>query len=234
MPHDVFISYSSKDKTVADALCATLEAKRIRCWIAPRDVLAGVPYAEALIDGLNGACVFVLVFSSEANMSPSVAREVERACSKGLVNVPVRIEDVPMSKQMEFYLSSQHWLDALTPPVEQHLENLAGTVSLLLERMAVVNVASEPPASEADRQRKEAAAAIASVLRQSITHEPRPAPSSPPMTPPPSRPVSRSTRSSHTRGISASTAWASKISKRVSASRRTNSSSIAPAVPSWP
>ena len=185
MPHDVFISYSSKDKTVADALCATLEAKRIRCWIAPRDVLAGVPYAEALIDGLNGACVFVLVFSSEANMSPSVAREVERACSKGLVNVPVRIEDVPMSKQMEFYLSSQHWLDALTPPVEQHLENLAGTVSLLLERMAVVNVASEPPASEADRQRKEAAAAIASVLRQSITHEPRPAPSSPPMTPPP-------------------------------------------------
>jgi hypothetical protein len=53
-------------------------------------------------------------------------------------------------------------------------------------------------------------------------------------TPPPSRPVSRSTRSSHTRGTSASTAWASKISKRVSASRRTNSSSIAPAVPSWP
>ena len=143
MPHDVFISYSSKDKTVADALCATLGAKRIRCWIAPRDVLPGVPYAEALIDGLNGSCVFVLVFSSEANISPSVAREVERACSKGLVIVPVRIEDVPMSKQMEFYLSSQHWLDALTPPVEQHLENLAGTVSVLLQRMVGVSVAAD-------------------------------------------------------------------------------------------
>ena len=143
MPHDVFISYSSKDKTVADALCATLEAKRIRCWIAPRDVLPGVPYAEALIDGLNGSCVFVLVFSSEANISPSVAREVERACSKGLVIVPVRIEDVPMSKEMEFYLSSQHWLDALTPPVEQHLENLAGTVSVLLQRMVGVAVAAD-------------------------------------------------------------------------------------------
>ena len=31
--HDVFISYSSKDKPVADAVCAALESKRVRCWI---------------------------------------------------------------------------------------------------------------------------------------------------------------------------------------------------------
>jgi TIR domain len=36
--HDVFIAYSSKDKSVADAICAGLEAGEIRCWIAPRDV----------------------------------------------------------------------------------------------------------------------------------------------------------------------------------------------------
>ena len=55
MAHDVFMSYSPKDKVVADAVCATLEARRVRCWIAPRDILPGVPYAEALIDALGAA-----------------------------------------------------------------------------------------------------------------------------------------------------------------------------------
>ena len=136
MAHDVFISYSSKDKTIADSICASLESRRIRCWIAPRDIVPGVPYGEALIEALSASRLLVLVFSSHANVSTQVAREVERACSKGLVIVPFRLEDVPMSKEMEYFLSSPHWLDALTPPLEQHLAYLADTVSLLLERMA--------------------------------------------------------------------------------------------------
>ena len=39
--HDVFLSYSSQDKTWADAACAVLERQRIRCWIAPRDITPG-------------------------------------------------------------------------------------------------------------------------------------------------------------------------------------------------
>jgi hypothetical protein len=36
MAHDVFISYSTKDKPIADAVCGTLERNGVRCWIAPR------------------------------------------------------------------------------------------------------------------------------------------------------------------------------------------------------
>jgi hypothetical protein len=46
MARDVFISYSSKDKPTADAVCATLEANGIRCWIAPRDVVPGSDWGE--------------------------------------------------------------------------------------------------------------------------------------------------------------------------------------------
>ena len=84
MAHDVFISYSNRDKAVADATCATLEGKRIRCWIAPRDVIPGLSYAEALIDALNRSRIMVLVFSASANSSPQVMREVERAVNKGI------------------------------------------------------------------------------------------------------------------------------------------------------
>ncbi len=134
MAHDVFISYAVEDKPTADAVCATLEAQRIRCWIAPRDVMPGVSYAEALIDAIGESRLMVLVFSSRSNSSPQVMREVERTASKGIPILPFRIEDVPLSKSMEFFLSAPHWLDALTPPLEKHLQHLAETVKLLLSR----------------------------------------------------------------------------------------------------
>ena len=59
----VFISYSSKDKVVGDAVCAILEQRGIRCWIAPRDILPGSEWGEAIINGLTSCQVFVLVFS---------------------------------------------------------------------------------------------------------------------------------------------------------------------------
>ena len=37
MSFDVFISYASKDKVIADAVCTRLEAAGIRCWVAPRE-----------------------------------------------------------------------------------------------------------------------------------------------------------------------------------------------------
>jgi hypothetical protein len=134
LAHDVFISYASRDKVVADAVCATLESSRVRCWIAPRDVPPGASYAEALIDALNQSRILVLVFSVSSNSSQQVMREVERAVSKGIPIIPLRIEAVTPSKSMEYFISTQHWLDALTPPLEAHLVRLADTIQLLLKR----------------------------------------------------------------------------------------------------
>jgi hypothetical protein len=134
MAHDVFISYSTKDKVTADAVCATLELNSVRCWIAPRDILPGMEYAEALIEALHSSRLLVLVFSSGANASLQVRQEVERAVSRGIPVLPFRIEDVPPNRAMEFYISGRHWLDALTPPLEAHLNELARTVKLLLSR----------------------------------------------------------------------------------------------------
>ncbi len=145
MAHDAFISYSSKDKPTADAVCATLESRGIRCWIAPRDVLPGEEYAASIINAIHASRILVLVFSSGANQSPQVLREVERGVSRGLPILPLRIENVSPSASMEYYISSQHWLDALTEPMERHLVLLADTVKLLLARMSSSAVPVEPP-----------------------------------------------------------------------------------------
>jgi len=129
---DVFISYASKDKIVADAVCARLEAAGIRCWIAPRDIVAGTSYGEAIIDAIHGAKVMVLVFSSSANASGHIPKEVERAVSSGVAILPFRIEDVAPGKSLDYFIGSVHWLDAMTPPMEKHLDNLAATVHKLI------------------------------------------------------------------------------------------------------
>ena len=132
MTRDVFICYSTHDKPVAEAVCAILESRHIQCWIAPRDVLPGSEWAGSIVDAIDGCRVFVLVLSSDSNSSPQVIREVGRAASHDIPIVPLRIDDVPPSKAMEFFVSSHHWLDAQTPPLEKHLQRLADTIQQLL------------------------------------------------------------------------------------------------------
>ena len=108
--HDIIISYSTLDKPIADAVCAGLEARGIRCWIAPRDILPGVNYQEGIIDAINSSKIMVLIFSSNANESPHVIREATVAMSKKVIIIPFRIDDSPLSKTMEFIISVPHSL----------------------------------------------------------------------------------------------------------------------------
>ena len=132
MNPEVFISYSSRDKVIADVVCAALEGEHIRCWIAPRDVSPGADWAEAIMKAIVGSRVMILVFSAHANSSRQVRREVQRASEKGLTVIPLRVEEVAPVEALEFYIGSVHWLDAWTPPLEQHLHTLAAKVRLLL------------------------------------------------------------------------------------------------------
>ena len=62
MVHDVFISYSTKDKVTADAICHILEENDMKCWIAPRNISSGQPYAEEILNAIKSTKIVVLVF----------------------------------------------------------------------------------------------------------------------------------------------------------------------------
>jgi hypothetical protein len=88
---DVFLSYSSLNKNVADAVVSEFENNGIRCWYAPRDIEAGADWAESIISGLNGAKVMVLIYTDNSNDSEQVLRVVAYAAENGLVIVPFRL-----------------------------------------------------------------------------------------------------------------------------------------------
>lgn len=164
MGAQVFISYSSKDKDVGDAACAILEQRGFRCWIAPRDILPGMEWGEAIMNGLTPCQVFVLIFSSNANESPQVRREIERAVHHGLLIIPFRIEDVLPHRAMEYFMSVPHWLDAMTPPLEAHLDKLAEVVGRLLNDPDAAGEYSPPPPPPKLDKRTAAGALAALVL----------------------------------------------------------------------
>src|SRR4030043_294834 len=133
MAHDVFISYSSPDRAVAEAVCAALESTHIQCWLAPRNVSVGKVWVEAIVDAIDESCIFLLVLSASSNPSPQVIREVERAASQDITIVPLRIDDTAMSKGMGFFISRHQWLNVQIPLRQHDLDELTRTVRLLLE-----------------------------------------------------------------------------------------------------
>src|SRR5580692_5762918 len=93
----VFISYASQNATVANALVEALELCGLRCWIAPRDVIAGSLFAEAIVLALNEAKVFVVILSVYAGASPHVGKEIERASAKRRPIIALRADSAPLS-----------------------------------------------------------------------------------------------------------------------------------------
>src|SRR5215467_4856127 len=133
MAHDVFVSHSVKDKVVAEMIVARLEADLVTCWIAPRDVVPGADWGESIIDAIEPSRIMILIFSRNADASPQIKREVERAVNKGVYIIPFRIDDIPPTKSLEYFISTSQWMDAFSPPLERHLDNLAKTVNAVLK-----------------------------------------------------------------------------------------------------
>ncbi len=128
MAHDVFISYSQHDKAVADTVCHRMEAAGIRCWIAPRDIAHGKTWDDAVVDGITAASLLVVIFSAAANASRSVLDEVATALDAGVTVIPFRIEDIRPTGALRLHLGRVHWLDALTPPLEAHIDRLIDSI----------------------------------------------------------------------------------------------------------
>src|SRR5215469_6614207 len=150
----VFVSYSLSDRDTAQGLVAHLEANGLECWVAPRDVTPGADWAAEIVDAIAAARVMVLVFSASANASPQVRREVERAVHREVTVLPFRVADVLPSKSLEYFLSSQHWLDAFPPPMEPHYARLCAYLKALLPSGSVgagaaAGLAPEPARVEA-------------------------------------------------------------------------------------
>ena len=156
---DVFISYSTKNKNIADAVVSDLEENGIRCWYAPRDILPGEEWVTAIQNALEASKVLVLIYTSESNQSKQVMNEIALAFNHGLTIVPFRLTEDPMSSELEYYLTRVHWLDAVEKPLKKNITALREYVSLIIntpegETPDLSKMKQETPGSEGNKNRK--------------------------------------------------------------------------------
>ena len=130
---DVFISYSSDDRTAAETVCRVLEQNGIRCWIASRNIPAGVQWDNPIIEGIESSSLVVLIHTSNANKSEQIKRELRLAHETKKLVIPLRIENVHPDRELKFVLTGIQWLDAFEKPLENQLEPLIKRVKEILD-----------------------------------------------------------------------------------------------------
>ena len=134
MTKQIFVSYSSSDRSKADAICQALEQANISCWIAPRDLAAGSQWGGGIVKAIEECAAVVVVFSAAANNSPQVAREMELAVSKRRPLIPIRVANDQPTDDMQYFLGVSHWFNAYDQPVETYLAGIVSSVRNVLAR----------------------------------------------------------------------------------------------------
>jgi formylglycine-generating enzyme required for sulfatase activity len=139
--HQVFISYSNEesdktdsDRKIADMICSALENEGIRCWIAHRDILAGEDWLDSIVDAVEQSKMIVLIFSSNTEKSQYVKDEIKLALDNKMRIIPFRIEDFPPKGAYKILKLRSQWIDAFTPPLENHVDRLVRDVRTYLEK----------------------------------------------------------------------------------------------------
>ena len=128
MKYNIFISYSTEDEAIANDVCSALEKKGIKCWIAPRDIQPGNPYARAIINGINLTEILLLVLTPDSNVSEYVLNEVDIAFNTKKIIIPFFAKEVTMNPDLKFYLSRKQWFIAY-PDYKLQLDNLVKAIA---------------------------------------------------------------------------------------------------------
>lgn len=147
MEIDIFISYSSKNKNTAYAICHALEQANIRCWIAPRDIdqVGGQSYASEITKAIISSKAVILVFSCYSATSYWVASEINIAFSNGKPIIPYKIDNTDLRDSTELYLmlNSKHWIESYPNPEQKFAILINSALSFIKGNENVVSIDKE-------------------------------------------------------------------------------------------
>lgn len=96
--YSCFISYSNKDRPLAERLHSDLQSKGVRCWFAPADLKIGDKFRTQIDESIRAHDKLLLILSKDSLQSNWVETEIRTALeresrTKRTVLFPVRLDD---------------------------------------------------------------------------------------------------------------------------------------------
>jgi hypothetical protein len=129
----VFISYSTKEVSVAEQTKNILEANGIRCWMAPKSIPAGSDYGQEIPAAIESCKALILILSEASQKSHWVPKEVGMAIGKGKIIIPFQIDDSIISEAFNFYLTNSQRISAYNRMAEAFQELTTRARNVLAE-----------------------------------------------------------------------------------------------------
>lgn len=133
MKHKVYLSHAEQDEELARLVCSTLEAADLKCWMAARNLRPNRDRQAAVKEAIDASKIVIVIYTENANSANEMPSELNFATNARVKIIPFMVDDSPPAGVMQYYLSDTQWLEADNPPTNEQLNNLATTVSLLLE-----------------------------------------------------------------------------------------------------
>ena len=131
MIHDVFISYSRKDKNVIGEICSLFDKYSITYWLDTNEVHMGGKFMEDIVDAINASSIVLFISSVDSNHSIYTAKEVAFAFNAGKYIIPYKIDNSSFSKKLQFVMTDLNCIDA-TPYSTQKAKALVADIKSLL------------------------------------------------------------------------------------------------------
>ncbi len=109
---DIFISFSSKDKELADKLVNDLESCGYTCWISHRNAQVGIEYASSIVKAIRQCKVTLLLLTKNSNVSRHVLNEINCCINANKPIITYKISNFNICDALEYYIGNIHWITA--------------------------------------------------------------------------------------------------------------------------
>lgn len=97
---------------MAQELCALLESRGVRCWIAPRNIDPGAEYADEIVRGIRSCDALILVATPAAIASNNVLNELEQAHKADKTIFTVMVGKPQITPRFDYYIARLHWIES--------------------------------------------------------------------------------------------------------------------------
>ena len=144
--HNVFISYSTHDQTIANEIYKIAKTKyNLSCWLAPSEtgIKPGESYPEEIVNGIQNAQVVLFIESKNSIQSKYVYRELDRSVhfEKCIVKYSIENCDTLMQNEkkiIDFYTCVEQNIDASIAPYEC-IDSLCESITSLLGKKSTIS-----------------------------------------------------------------------------------------------
>ncbi len=127
----VFISYSSKETSLAEQTKRVLEKNGISCWLSTESIPGGADYVDDILNAISNCRVVVLLLSSYSQESPWVKREIDTAISEGKIIIPLHVDNSEVERSFDFLLKRNQRIEAFER-MDSAFDELVGTIKKII------------------------------------------------------------------------------------------------------